>query len=80
MALTVDDLRRIDGRARERVERVRRATEEAVTLPARERRELQEYQALTNEEHGRLMQWVGPEKYQEYVDEMERLRLRHGGS
>lgn len=77
MALTIDDLARLDRAARKRVDDVWSRVHENVMRPQVERDELSEYQALTSGEHGMLYQQVGPDQYQQYVDEMERLRQKH---
>lgn len=77
MALTTDDFRRISDRALQRVQRVRQTVADRVTLPDTERRDLEEYQVMTPVEHGRVMQQVGQDKYREYIDEMERLKIKY---
>ncbi len=79
MALTVDDLRRLNDSARSRVLDTQHQVMKRVLQPDVERRELNEYQNLTPEQHGQVYQTVGQEKYKQYIDAMERLKLKHGG-
>lgn len=79
MPVTVDDFSRLSQSAWDRVERVRLRTTDAFQLPEIERAEVVEYDLMTPEQHGELLKRVGPEQYQQYANEMERLRLKHGG-
>jgi hypothetical protein len=76
---TTTDFRKISDAARQRVQRIYDDVTQQVTRPDVERRDLEEYNALTDEEHTRLYQQVGDVKYREYVDTMERLKLKQGG-
>ena len=78
MKLNLDDFARIDQAARTKLKSVYDQVHAEITRPDTERRDLSEYQALTNDEHGKLFQSVGPDRYREYVNEMERLRKKRG--
>jgi hypothetical protein len=77
--LSTDDFRRLYDRARDRVEHARTSVAERVTQPDQERNDLAEYTALTDSEHATLYKEVGADQYQAYVDEMERLKVKHSG-
>ncbi len=79
MPLTVDDFRKLSDRARERVADLHARSVQEFVRPAVERRELSEYSALTPEQHGRIYQTVGKERYRQYVDAMEKQRQKYGG-
>ncbi len=79
MALTIDDLRRLDQSAGQKVRNVYDQVSARIQQPDLERRDLAEYHAMNDTEHGTLMRAVGADKYQEYVSAMEQLKQKYGG-
>ena len=77
--LSIDDLARLDAEAAEWVADVWGQSVEEFQLPDIERDEVAEYDALTPEQHAEILRRVGQENYQAWANEMERLRLKHGG-
>ncbi len=74
--MNIDDITRLREEATAHVERLRAEAERVFMEPELERQELAEYQSMTPEQHGVLLQARGEKEYREYAIEMERLRER----
>jgi hypothetical protein len=78
--VTVDDFARLDEEVGVYVADVYGRAVEAWLQPQIERDDLAEYNSLDDDAHGRILAQQGKENYQVWVDEMERLRVKHGGT
>lgn len=79
MGLSIDDFARLDQEAGEWVADTFGKSLEQFRQPEIERADIAEYDNLTPEQHAGILQQRGESDYQSWADEMERLKVKHGG-
>jgi len=78
--LTIDDLEKLDREAAKRVDEIWSTITQQFLEPELQRQELEEYESLTPEEHGRILEEMGEENYQAWANEMERRKVKYGSN
>lgn len=76
--MNVDDLTRLQEQAQQYVADLFEKARQQFMEPQIERDELAEYDGLTPEQHGQLLQARGEEDYGQYAEHIERARQRWG--